>query len=83
MTNYLRRNGDNLVVDGAYSSTYLANTVDQIDANIDSIRHGQPDHPDIDRLLDARRIVGPCNVLFGSNEDFERVWGNGQDGDQL
>lgn len=65
MTDYLRKSGDNLVVDGAYTTTYLANTVDQIDANIDSIRHSDPRHPDIDRLLDARRIVGPYNALFG------------------
>lgn len=64
----IRRNG-HTVVQGVYGTTYNANTVDQIDANLDSIRHGQPDHPDIDRLLDARRLISLAGFLFDTDDE--------------
>lgn len=59
-SDHLRWQGRVLVMDGVYGSTYVVDTVDSIDANLESLRH-HPDHPDIDRLLDARLIVGALN----------------------
>lgn len=66
MTDYLRRSnprdsGSPWVVVGAYDVHYLANTVYDIDANLEDL-HG--DHPDVDRLLDARRLVSAANEIF-------------------
>lgn len=59
----IRTNGDHLVMDGVYATTYRVDTVDEIDANLDCLRY-RPDHPDIDLLLDARRIVGTLNWIW-------------------
>jgi hypothetical protein len=57
---HLRWEGKLLVLDGAYGSTYNVDTVDSIDANLECLRY-RPDHPDIDRLLDARLHVAVLN----------------------
>lgn len=49
------------VVLGTYDVTYRAETVYDIDANLECLRG---DHPDVDRLLDARRLVAAANTLF-------------------
>jgi hypothetical protein len=63
-SDYLRSNNGRLLVDGAYGVTYNADTVDVIDANLEDISKRGPDHPDIDRLLDARRLVSLHGFLF-------------------
>lgn len=60
---HLRWEGKLLVLDGVHGSTYNVNTVDSIDANLESMRH-RPDHPDIDRLLDARLHVAVLNSIW-------------------
>lgn len=62
-SDYLRWQGKLLVLDGAYGSTYVVDTVEKIDANLESL-HYRPAHPDIDRLLDARLHVAVLNCLF-------------------
>lgn len=64
------------VMDGAFGSTYIVDTVEAIDANLESLRW-RPGHPDVDRLLDARRIVGPFRALFSDVDDR----GDGTEGD--
>lgn len=59
----IRTIGEHLVMDGMYGTTYRVSTIDEIDANLDSLRH-RPGHPDIDLLLDARRIVGVLNYVW-------------------
>ncbi|MFD4596685.1 hypothetical protein ACFWPQ_01505 [Streptomyces sp. NPDC058464] len=59
----IRTIGEHLVLDGVYGTVYRIDTVDEIDANLDSMRF-HPDHPDIDRLLDARRIVSVLNWVW-------------------
>ncbi|MFD0405537.1 hypothetical protein [Kitasatospora sp. NPDC127116] len=68
MTDHLRVSSGRFVVDGTHGSTYNANDLNTIDANLEDISKRGPDHPDIDRLLDARRIVGPWQALFGTTE---------------
>lgn len=67
---YIRLDRGLVVMDGVFGSTYIVDTVEAIDANLDSLR-SRPGHPDIDRLLDARRIVGPFRALF-SDADGRR-----------
>ncbi|MEV7770496.1 hypothetical protein [Kitasatospora sp. NPDC086791] len=71
MTNHLRVSNGRFVVDGAHGSTYNANDLDTIDANLEDISKRGPDHPDIDRLLDARRIVSLHTTLFGPDTEPE------------
>ncbi|MFG2970904.1 hypothetical protein ACGFZS_47310 [Streptomyces sp. NPDC048288] len=52
-----KQHDSQIVIDGAHGSTYAVGTVEQIDANLESLRHHRG-HPDIDRLLDARLLVG-------------------------
>jgi hypothetical protein len=59
---YMRWEGQLLVLDGAYGSTYNVDTVDSIDANLESLRY-RPHHPDVDRLLDARLHVSVLNSI--------------------
>lgn len=47
-----------LVMDGNFASTYRVETVKAIDGNLDSMR-ARPGHPDIDLLLDARKMLSP------------------------
>lgn len=54
---------DRLVMDGAFGSIYVVDTVAAIDANLESL-HWNPGHPDVDRLLDARRVVGALRALI-------------------
>jgi len=58
----VRKIGDHLVLDGHAGAIYRIDTVDAVDENLRTIRS---DSPDVDRLLDARRIVGLFNTLFG------------------
>ena len=62
-SHYLRggSNGRPLIVEGVHGTHYRANTVYEIDANLESIRS---DHPDVDRLLDARRLVSTLNAII-------------------
>ncbi|MGW0586048.1 hypothetical protein ACWD25_61730 [Streptomyces sp. NPDC002920] len=62
-SDYIRVLNGILVMDGAFGSTYNVNTVEAIDGNLDSMR-ARPDHPDIDRLLDARRLVSVLNCIW-------------------
>lgn len=62
-TDHIRMLNGGLVMDGAYGVTYNVDTVESIDANLDSMRH-RPDHPDIDRLLDARSHVRVLNWIW-------------------
>jgi hypothetical protein len=58
---YLQQDGPNKsspwVVIGAYGAIYNANTVYQIDACLEGLRWRPANHPDIDRLLDAREQI--------------------------
>jgi hypothetical protein len=60
---HIRTDRDRLVMDGAFGSIYIVDTVEVIDANLESLRR-RPGHPDIDRLLDTRRVVGALYALF-------------------
>jgi hypothetical protein len=46
-----------IVLDGADGVTYDVGTVQEIDASLETLSR-RPGHPDIDRLLDARLLVG-------------------------
>lgn len=61
-TDYIRKEGDVFVLDGTFGVVYKVDTVDLIDANLADLR---PDHPDVDRLLDARKMIGLVNHIFG------------------
>lgn len=63
MADHIRMLNGKLVMDGVYGVTYNVDTVESIDANLDSMR-ARPDHPDIDRLLDARRHVSVLNFIW-------------------
>lgn len=54
------RNGHPPYVEGVYGTHYRAVTVYDIDANLEGLRG---DHPDVDRLLDARRLVAAVNAI--------------------
>lgn len=54
------RNGKNRIVVGVYDVHYRANTVYEIDSNLADLR---VDHPDVDRLLDARSAVAGANAI--------------------
>jgi hypothetical protein len=63
---YLRRidptdPGSPMIVVGVYDTHYRVNTVYEIDSNLADLR---ADHPDVDRLLDARRIVSAVNAAI-------------------
>jgi hypothetical protein len=65
-TDYVRRANSRdpaspWIVIGVYDVHYLANTVYDIDANLECL---SGDHPDVDRLLDARRLVSAANAIF-------------------
>lgn len=45
-----------IVLDGVDGTTYPAGTVQEIDTSLTSLSR-RPDHPDIDRLLDARLLI--------------------------
>lgn len=60
---YIRSINGVLVMDGFYGTIYNVDTIDSIDANLDSMRH-RPGHPDIDRLLDARRHISLLNYIW-------------------
>lgn len=45
-----------MVLDGAFGVVYNINSLYEIDGNLSDLRW-RPDHPDIDRLLDARKWV--------------------------
>lgn len=60
---HIRTDRDRLVMDGAFGAIYVVDTVEVIDANLESL-HWRPSHPDIDRLLDARRVVGALRAIF-------------------
>lgn len=62
-TDYIRKEGDLFVLDGAFGTVYNVDTVESIDANLEGLR---PDHPDVDRLLDARKLIGPLNAIWPS-----------------
>ncbi|MGW0576323.1 hypothetical protein ACWD25_10215 [Streptomyces sp. NPDC002920] len=62
-SDYIRILNGILVMDGAFGSTYNVNTIEAIDGNLDSMRF-RPDHPDIDRLLDARRHVSVLSYIW-------------------
>lgn len=66
---YIRVQNGRYVLDGAFGVTYNVDTVESIDANLDSMRF-RPGHPDIDRLLDARRIIGPLRVIIPPATDW-------------
>ena len=67
MADHIRMLNGKLVMDGVYGVTYSVDTVESIDANLDSMR-ARPDHPDIDRLLDARRHVSVLNFIWPPGE---------------
>ncbi|WP_405747896.1 hypothetical protein [Streptomyces canus] len=67
MADHIRMLNGKLVMDGVYGVTYNVDTVESIDGNLDSMR-ARPDHPDIDRLLDARRHVGVLNFIWPPEE---------------
>ncbi|MFI2620420.1 hypothetical protein [Streptomyces sp. NPDC018584] len=60
---HMRWEGKLLVLDGTYGSTYNVDTINSIDANLESLRY-RPDHPDINRLLDARLHVAVLNSIW-------------------
>lgn len=70
---HIRTDRGCLVMDGAFGSIYIVDTVEVIDANLESL-HWRPNHPDVDRLLDARRVVGALRAIFpfGSGEGERR-----------
>ncbi|WP_309032777.1 hypothetical protein [Streptomyces alfalfae] len=48
---------DQVVIDGtAEGTTYAAGTIEAIDASL-AMLAGEPGHPDVDRLLDARLLL--------------------------
>ena len=51
------------IVVGVYDVHYRANTVYDIDANLEDLRG---DHPDVDRLLDARRAISLLNAIWSA-----------------
>jgi hypothetical protein len=67
-SDYMRCLDGMLVMDGVYGVTYNVDTVESIDGNLDSMR-ARPDHPDIDRLLDARRHVSVLNFIWPPVEE--------------
>jgi hypothetical protein len=52
---------------------YNAGTIAVIDANLEDLSHQRIDHPDIDRLLDARRIVALWYSIFGGESGSSSV----------
>lgn len=59
---YGGQKGEPLVMDGYNGHvTYIVDTVYVIDGNLASLRRG---HPDINLLLDARRLVSTLNAMF-------------------
>lgn len=60
-TDYIRKEGDLFVLDGAFGVVYNVDTVERIDANLADLR---PDHPDVNRLLDARKTIGLVNHIW-------------------
>lgn len=79
MVPHTRTIGARTVLDGAYSSTYNINTLAEVDANLEDL-HWNPDHPDVDRLLDARSwmIATPITACI-LHADYHRMdtdcWG--------
>ena len=67
-TDHIRTLNGLLVLDGFYGTIYNVNTVEAIDGNLDSMR-ARPDHPDIDRLLDARNHVRVLNWIWPEKVD--------------
>lgn len=64
---YVRTENGRMVLDGAFGVIYNVSTVDQIDGNLSDLRW-HPGHPDIDRLLDARKWV---KLLTGARSPQE------------
>jgi hypothetical protein len=61
-TDYIRKEGDLFVLDGTFGVIYNVDTIELLDGNLANLRR---DHPDIDRLLDARKTIGLVNHIFG------------------
>jgi hypothetical protein len=70
-----RHIGTRVVLDGAYSTTYNINTLAEIDGNLEDFRWN-PQHPDVDRLLDARAwlLATPVTACL-LHADYHRMGG--------